>query len=106
MNSKSVKSPVKMSATLANNTKINGLMAAGHQVYHLGFGESRFPVHPKILAAFRQHATARSYLPVAGLPELRSCVADYYRHKFGIEADASRVMIGSGCQPGDDRQRE
>jgi aspartate/methionine/tyrosine aminotransferase len=93
-----VKPPVKMSATLAINTKINGLMAAGHQVYHLGFGESRFPVHPKILAAFRQHATARSYLPVAGLPELRSCVADYYRHKFGIEADASRVMIGSGSK--------
>ena len=98
MGSKSVKAPLKMSATLAINTKINDLMADGHQVYHLGFGESRFPVHPKIVAAFRKHATARSYLPVAGLPELRSTAADFYRRVFRIDADASRVMIGSGSK--------
>ncbi|MEM7346531.1 MAG: aminotransferase class I/II-fold pyridoxal phosphate-dependent enzyme, partial [Chloroflexota bacterium] len=40
----------------------------------------------------------RSYLPVAGLPELRSLIADYYRRKFGIEADASQVIVGSGSK--------
>jgi aspartate/methionine/tyrosine aminotransferase len=98
MSSTAVKQQIKMSATLAINTKVNHLMANGHQVYHLGFGESRFPVHPRILAAFRQHATERSYLPVAGLPELRSCVADFYTRKLRIEASADRVMIGSGSK--------
>lgn len=93
-----IKPPIKMSATMAMNNKINGLMAQGHQVYHLGFGESRFPVHPKILAAFREHAHARSYLPVAGLPELRANIAAYYRQKFQIDVEASQVIIGSGSK--------
>jgi aspartate/methionine/tyrosine aminotransferase len=99
MNAKNlIKPPIKMSATMAMNAKIGRLRAEGHQVLHLGFGEARFPVHPKILAAFREHATARSYLPVAGLPELRARIADYYRRKFQIQAEAGQVMIGSGSK--------
>src|SRR5262245_31519526 len=93
-----IKPPIKMSATMAMNTKINQLMAQGRQVYHLGFGESRFPVHPKILNAFKEHATARSYLPVAGLPELRTNIAAYYRRKFQIEVEASQVIVGTGSK--------
>ena len=87
-----------MSATLAINAKISRMMAEGQQIFHLGFGEARFPVHPKILAAFREHAVARSYLPVAGLPELRTLIADYYKRKFQIEAEASQVIVGSGSK--------
>ena len=94
----STKSAVKPSATMALNAKINDLMAGGHQVYHLGFGESRFPVHSKILAAFIEHASARSYLPVTGLPALRVEAAGYYRRKFQIEAEADRIMIGPGSK--------
>ncbi len=93
-----IKHPIKESATMAMNTKISQLRAEGRQVYHLGFGEAKFPVHPKVLAAFREHATARSYLPVAGLPELRKNVADYYRRRFNIEALPERVIIGSGSK--------
>jgi len=93
-----VKHALKTSATLALNTKVKALLATGQPVYHLGFGESRFPVQPKLLAAFRQHATARSYLPVAGLPELRAAVADYYRRQFQIEATAAQVMVGNGSK--------
>ena len=87
-----------MSATMAINAKINELLAEGHQVYHLGFGEARFPVHPKILAAFRENAAARSYLPTPGLPKLRAQVADYYRRKFKIEAEPRQVIVGSGSK--------
>jgi len=87
-----------MSATMAINTKINQLRARGHQVYHLGFGEARFPVHPKILAAFKTNAAARSYLPVAGLPALRTQVAGYYQRHFKIEIEPEQVIIGSGSK--------
>lgn len=95
---KYIKPPIKMSATMAVNAKINELMAEGHQVYHLGFGEARFPVHPKILAAFRENAAARSYLPAPGLPKLRAQVANYYRRKFKIEAEPHQVIVGSGSK--------
>ncbi len=94
----SLKAPLTMSATLAINTKVNQMIAEGQSIYHLGFGEARFPVHPKILAAFRDHATARSYLPVSGLPELRTRIADFYRRKFELEVEASQVMVGSGSK--------
>jgi aspartate aminotransferase len=94
----SPKPALKFSATMALNAKINEMIARGHQVFHMGFGEARFPVHPKILAAFKDHATARSYLPVAGLPALREQVAHYYRRKFQIEADAGQVIIGPGSK--------
>ncbi len=97
-NEMSIKQPLKQSSTLAINTKINAMMAAGQPVFHLGFGEARFPVHPKILAAFRENATARSYLPVAGLPELREKIAIYYQHKFQIGAAADQIIVGSGSK--------
>jgi aspartate/methionine/tyrosine aminotransferase len=50
------------------------------------------------LAAFRKYAIARSYLPVAGLPELRARIAGYYRRKFKIEAEAGQVIVGSGSK--------
>ncbi|RME99017.1 MAG: aminotransferase class I/II-fold pyridoxal phosphate-dependent enzyme [Chloroflexi bacterium] len=93
-----VKPPIKMSATLALNAKISELRAGGHQVYHMGFGEAKFPVHPKVMTAFQEHAAARSYLPVTGLPQLRQKVAEYYRRRFGIPAQAEGVVIGSGSK--------
>ena len=93
-----VKPAIKMSSTLALNTRVNDLLAAGESVYHLGFGESRFPAHPKILAALRAQATARAYLPVAGLRELRANVAAFYGRKFQIEAEAERVLVGAGSK--------
>ena len=95
---KILKPPIKMSATLALNAKVGDLKSKGHQVYHMGFGEAKFPVHPKVLAAFQKHAAARSYLPIAGLPELRRSVADYYRRRFEIDATADRIIVGSGSK--------
>jgi len=93
-----VKPAPKMSSTLAINAKVSELEAEGESVLQLGFGEARFPVHPKILAALKEHATARSYLSVSGLPELRKKVAEYYRRRFKINADPARVIVGSGSK--------
>ncbi len=98
MPSRSVNPNPKMSSTLAINTKVRELLAQGHSVLQLGFGEARFPVHPQVLAALKAHATERSYLPVAGLPELRSAIADYYRRRMGVTAAAKQVIVGSGSK--------
>ena len=93
-----VKPALKSSSTLALNTRVKALLAEGQTVYHLGFGESRFPAHPKLLAALREHAALRSYLPVAGLPELRQAVAGYYNRTFGLTATTAQVLIGNGSK--------
>jgi len=88
----------KMSSTLAINTKVRRLLAEGHPILQLGFGEARFPVHPLVLDALKAHATERSYLPVAGLPELRAAIAGFYRRRMGVIATDTQVIVGSGSK--------
>ncbi len=86
------------SPTLAINEKVNALWAAGKEVYHLGFGESRFPVHPALAAGLAANAHHTSYLPSQGLPALREAVAAYYQRHFGLDAAPDRVLIGPGSK--------
>jgi len=86
------------SPTLAINERVRRLTAGGRTVYQMGFGESRFPVHPKILAALREHATARSYTPVAGFPELRSAIAEFYTREFQLNTAPEQVIVGVGSK--------
>ena len=89
---------LKPSPTLSMNDRILEMRAAGRDVYHLGFGESRFPVHPRIARALQDNAQQRSYLPALGLPALRETVAHYYGNHLGIEISPSQVIIGPGSK--------
>ena len=72
---------LKPSPTLFINERVTQLWAEGKTVYHLGFGESRFPVHPKLNAALAANIQQTSYLPTQGLPALRSAIADSIRSR-------------------------
>ncbi len=89
---------LKPSPTLGINERVQELQATGRDVYHLGFGESRFPVHPLIARALQENAQQRSYLPVLGLPALRKAVADYYGQQFELQIDPKQVIIGPGSK--------
>ncbi len=93
-----LREPVPMSATLAIHNEVRRLRAQGRRVFHLGFGEATFPVHPKILEALTVNASERTYLPVSGLPELRARVAAYYGRRFGLEVAPDQVMVGCGSK--------
>ncbi len=95
----SVRDRVEPSPTLYINERVNDLWAAGETVYHLGFGESRFPVHPKIQAALRAHADKKSYLPTLGLRELRAAAANFYSRKLNMAINAEQMIIGPGSKP-------
>lgn len=86
------------SPTLAINEKVNALWAAGEEIYHLGFGESRFPVHPDLAEALAANAHRSAYLPAQGLPALREALAAFYQRHFGLDAAADRVLIGPGSK--------
>ncbi len=89
---------VTPSATLAINDRVRKLWSAGRQVYHLGFGESRFPVPTLIADALKQNVQQRSYLPTLGLPELREKIATFYSKNFHMEVEPHQVVTGIGSK--------
>lgn len=87
-----------LSATLAISERCRELRAAGRTIYDFGLGQSPFPVPPPVVAALRQAAGEKDYLPVPGLPELRRAVAQWHRREDGINAAAEGVIIGPGSK--------
>jgi aspartate/methionine/tyrosine aminotransferase len=74
------------------------MWARGEQVFHLAFGESRFPVHPRLTQALGRHAGARSYVPSLGIPELRQAIATQQSEILGQDVDPERVVVGPGSK--------
>ena len=89
---------LKASATIAINGRIQEMWAAGRNVYHLAFGESRFPVHPKLAAALGAHAQKRSYTPPLGILDLRKAIAQHYQRRFDLEVSPEQVVVGPGSK--------
>lgn len=86
------------SATLAINEKVARLRDEGRRIYHLGFGQSPFPIPEPVVAALKANAFRKAYLPVKGLPELREAVAHYHRRLDGLAITADDVLIGPGTK--------
>ncbi len=86
------------SPTLAMNEKCSRLRKEGRKLYHLGFGESPFPVPGEVAKALAEHAHENHYLPVQGLGELREAVARYYAEHDGLAVRPEHVLIGPGSK--------
>jgi len=85
-------------ANLALDERVAALRAAGTDVLHLGFGESRLPVHPLLAEALGRGAAANAYGPVAGRPEARAAVAGYFSRR-GLPTGPDQVVVGPGSKP-------
>ena len=86
------------SATIAINERSIRRQAEGREVFRLGLGQSPFPVPEVVVAALRDNAHRKDYLPVEGLPELRAAVAEHHRRTFGIDCTADNVLVGPGSK--------
>ncbi|MGM0443340.1 MAG: pyridoxal phosphate-dependent aminotransferase [Fibrobacterota bacterium] len=89
---------LKESATLAVNSEATRLRRQGERVFHFGFGQSPFPVHPLIRQALVENADKNSYLPTHGLPELCRAVSRFYQKQFGYTFSPDDVFIGPGSK--------
>lgn len=89
---------LKFSPTLLINEEVAALRARGETVYHMGFGESPFPVHDRIREAISGAAWRNQYLPAAGLAELRARARAHILRKHGIASDDFEAMIGPGSK--------
>ncbi|MDD4915130.1 MAG: pyridoxal phosphate-dependent aminotransferase [Methylococcales bacterium] len=71
----------------------------GRDIIHMEIGEPDFPTPPAVLEAGRRFLKTGDvkYTPAAGLPQLRTAIADFYRQRHGIEVAAERIFITPGA---------
>ncbi len=86
------------SITLAVSAKAKAMKAAGHDVVAFGAGEPDFdtPDHIKEAAMQALRDGMTRYLPAAGLPALRSAVAESYTAKYGLPMTDKNTVITVG----------
>lgn len=89
---------LQTSSTLAINEISNKLIAEGKEVIKLGLGQSPFPVPDEVVLELQRNAYQKDYLPVKGLPELRSAVAEFNYRTQKVKTNPGHVMIGPGSK--------
>jgi aspartate aminotransferase len=90
---------VAPSATLAITNRAAQLRSEGKPVIGFGAGEPDFPTPASIVAAAIRAAEdprTHHYTPAAGLPELRSAIADKTLRDSGYTATANQVVVTNG----------
>ncbi|RZV98569.1 MAG: hypothetical protein EX266_17120, partial [Rhodobacteraceae bacterium] len=70
-----------LSPTLRANQSAVASTGKGQPLLHMGFGQSPFPVHPRLAEALAAAATKNAYDDVAGLKELRARAKTYFCDK-------------------------
>ncbi len=88
----------ELSPTLAANEMVKSRREQGKKAFHMGFGESPFPVAERLQEALKASVDRKEYLPTAGLAELRQAVAEYYKDKIGLDTDKYDVLIAPGSK--------
>jgi len=86
------------SATLAINERCAALRRQGREIFRLGLGQSPFPVPEPVVTALREHAAEKDYLPVRGLPRLRTAIGGYLQRTEGLEYDPDHILVGPGTK--------
>ena len=89
---------LKPSATLAINEESNRLKKSGKKIYKFGFGQSPFPVPETVVSALKSNASKHNYLPMQGLEELRTVIANYLNKNNNNNFSKEDIVIGPGTK--------
>jgi len=73
------------------------MLKNGSEVYHLGFGESPFPVPSCFVNALKDFAGRSEYTSVAGTLNLRQAIAEWH-HSHGLMVLPEQILVGSGSK--------
>ena len=100
---------VDITSTRANNiqpfyvmdilARAKQIEADGRSVIHLEVGEPDFATaQPIVDAGIKSLQQLKThYTPACGLPELRQSISQFYKDKFDIDVDASRIIVTPGA---------
>ena len=87
-----------LAANLDLDERINARLARGESVIHLGFGESRLPVHPDLAEQLTLGTVLTEYGPVAGREGPRAAVAGYFTRR-NLPTSPEDVVLAPGSKP-------
>ncbi len=75
------------------------LEAQGRDVIHMEIGEPDFATPQAIVDAGVSHLKTGEvkYTPAAGLPELREKIAEFYRQRYSVTVDKTRIFVTPGA---------
>ncbi len=91
-------SKLKPSATLAMNELVVNKRKQGQEIYHMGFGESPFPVLDRIKRALCIHADKKYYSPTQGIFDLRKQICYFYKKVFNFKFAPEEVIVALGSK--------
>ncbi|MBR4743390.1 MAG: pyridoxal phosphate-dependent aminotransferase [Oscillospiraceae bacterium] len=93
-------SAVKASTTLAIASMAKEMQMKGIDVVGFGTGEPDFRTPENICEAAHKAIDdgKTKYTPAAGIPALRQAVADRLRADYGLEYNASQIVVASGAK--------
>ena len=83
-------------AFAAISKEVQRMKAAGIDVIRLDIGSPDMPPAPHIIETLVEQSRAEdthSYAGYAGIPQLRSAMAEYYQARFGVTLDPDREII-------------
>jgi len=89
---------VSPSPNLALNELIARRRRAGHQVVHLGFGESQLPVPGFLAVRLLAGADRNGYGQIGGEDDSRAAAAGYFSRR-GIQAEPDQIVLAPGSKP-------
>lgn len=89
---------MRMSPNLALNQLVAQRQAAGEQLVHLGFGESRLPAFGPLVERLVAGAHRNAYGPVAGSAGVRESAAGYFGRR-GLPTDPEQIVVAPGSKP-------
>ena len=89
---------LKPSATLSINEESNRLKKSGKKIYKFGFGQSPFPIPDSVVSALKKSASENTYLPMRGLEELRSAIANDLKKNNNNQFESEDIIIGPGTK--------
>ncbi|MCB1852271.1 MAG: pyridoxal phosphate-dependent aminotransferase [Gammaproteobacteria bacterium] len=74
------------------------LETRGCSIIHMEIGEPDFPTPEPVLLAGKNALDKgyTRYLPATGLPELKIGIAAFYKSRFGLELDPTRIVVTPG----------
>ncbi len=87
----------RLAPNLALDQEVARRTAAGEDILHLGFGESRLPVYPGLATRLAGGASRNAYGPVVGDMASRSEVAGYFRRRR-LDTDPEQIILGPGSK--------
>lgn len=94
-------SKIKESETLKINSKVIEMKKAGIDVCSFTVGEPDFKTPQHIIEACKKALDDgfTKYTATAGIPELRSAIADYTKRKKNVHYEMKNVLVSSGAKP-------